>query len=214
MIDIVIFSLNWITCSLKKSSMICFKDKTPCLKNYHVVSEVIHWHRSLLREATASFLNKGSVQGSGKKPFAQKGRGMARQGSFKNPHQRGGGVAFGIQNRNYNYKLNRKKRHLALKMIFHLQLALNKVQVVENLHMYKPSSNTVNKFFKQKKYKKVLVIDNKNLYLKLSLNNTKTSKFLNFKGMNTLDMLKYSKIIITKNVINKILFKFERISNG
>lgn len=209
MIHISVFFLDWVNFSLTKSHIVNFKNSMTLLPKYHVMSEVVHWHQSLLREATASALSKGEVKGTGKKPFAQKGRGMARQGSLKNPHQRGGGVAFPPRNRIYKYKMNRKKRHLAFKSIFFFRVAENKIKVIENLNMVKASTKIVNKFFKKNLYKKILMVDNNNLYLRLSVNNISTSKYLNFKGLNTLDLLKYPKIILTKNILNKIMIQFD-----
>ncbi len=68
-----------------------------------------------MRSNTAKAKTRGEVSGGGKKPFAQKGGGRARQGSITAPHYTGGGVAFGpTNNRNYNQKVNKKQKKLAL----------------------------------------------------------------------------------------------------
>jgi large subunit ribosomal protein L4 len=68
-----------------------------------------------LRANTAKAKTRAEVSGGGKKPFAQKGGGRARQGSITAPHYVGGGVAFGPStDRNYNQKVNKKQKKLAL----------------------------------------------------------------------------------------------------
>lgn len=68
-----------------------------------------------VRSNTAKTKTRAEVSGGGKKPFAQKGGGRARQGSIRAPHYKGGGVAFGpTNNRNYNQKVNKKQKKLAL----------------------------------------------------------------------------------------------------
>ena len=67
------------------------------------------------RQGTHSTLTKGEVRGGGKKPFAQKHTGNARQGSIRAPHYRGGGVALSINPRSYTFKMNKKERALAIK---------------------------------------------------------------------------------------------------
>src|SRR5689334_11887047 len=48
----------------------------------------------------AKVKGRGEVSGGGRKPFAQKGTGNARQGSSRSPLQVGGGVTFGPQLKN------------------------------------------------------------------------------------------------------------------
>ncbi len=68
-----------------------------------------------MRANTAQVKNRSAVSGGGKKPFAQKGGGRARQGSIRAPHFRGGGVVFGpTTDRNYTQKVNKKQKRLAL----------------------------------------------------------------------------------------------------
>ena len=68
-----------------------------------------------MRANSAKTKTRSEVSGGGKKPFAQKGGGRARQGSITAPHYTGGGVAFGpTNNRNYDLKVNKKQKKLAL----------------------------------------------------------------------------------------------------
>lgn len=68
-----------------------------------------------VRANSAKAKTRSEVSGGGKKPFAQKGGGRARQGSITAPHYTGGGVAFGpTNNRNYDLKVNKKQKKLAL----------------------------------------------------------------------------------------------------
>ena len=66
------------------------------------------------RSGTHSTKTRGFVSGGGKKPWRQKGTGRARQGSIRAPQWRGGAVIFGPQPRDYNVKLNKKVKRLAL----------------------------------------------------------------------------------------------------
>merc|ERR1711976_643068 len=111
----------------------------------HVISEVIHWYKAKKRTAFPSALSKGKVKGSGRKPFPQKGKGMARQGSLKNPHQKGGGVAFPPNGKIFNYKINKKKLKIALKSIFFTRLLEGRVIILDNLLLNKPSTSVVSK---------------------------------------------------------------------
>jgi large subunit ribosomal protein L4 len=67
------------------------------------------------RVGTHDTLTRGEVRGGGKKPYRQKGTGRARQGSVSAPHYRGGGAVFGPHPRDYEQRLPRKMRRLALR---------------------------------------------------------------------------------------------------
>ena len=67
------------------------------------------------RANNATTKGRSEVRGGGKKPWAQKGGGRARAGSRRSPVFVGGGQAFGPQNnRNYDLKVNKKQKKLAL----------------------------------------------------------------------------------------------------
>lgn len=68
-----------------------------------------------MRANNAAAKTRGRVSGGGKKPWSQKGGGRARAGSITSPVFVGGGVAHGpSNNKNYNLKVNKKQKRLAL----------------------------------------------------------------------------------------------------
>ena len=83
--------------------------------NPHNLWLYVKSYQAGIRANTASSKTRSDVSGGGKKPFAQKGGGRARAGSTRSPIWVGGGIAFGPKaNRNYNQKVNKKQKKLAL----------------------------------------------------------------------------------------------------
>ncbi|MGY6171917.1 50S ribosomal protein L4 [Candidatus Mycoplasma pogonae] len=79
------------------------------------IYDTILSERASKRQGTHKVKNRGEVSGTGKKPWAQKGTGKARTASLRTPVFVGGGRAFGpTTNRNYELKVNKKVRKLAL----------------------------------------------------------------------------------------------------
>jgi large subunit ribosomal protein L4 len=71
--------------------------------------------QAAMRANTATAKTRAEVRGGGKKPWAQKGGGRGRAGSKRAPTFVGGGQAFGPKNnRNYDLKVNKKQKKLAL----------------------------------------------------------------------------------------------------
>jgi large subunit ribosomal protein L4 len=91
-------------------------------------------YQAALRSNTAHSKTKGEVSGGGKKPWAQKGRGGARAGSRRSPVWVGGGAAFGPKaNRNYDQKVNKKQKKLALEYALNEKAANNALFVVDSI---------------------------------------------------------------------------------
>lgn len=99
-----------------------------------LVHEVVVAAQANARTHTGHTKTKGEVRGGGKKPWKQKGTGRARQGSTRNPHWVGGGVAHGPRSeRNYEVKVNRKVRQKALFMALSDKVASEKFVILESL---------------------------------------------------------------------------------
>ncbi|PKL00212.1 MAG: 50S ribosomal protein L4 [Tenericutes bacterium HGW-Tenericutes-1] len=103
--------------------------------NQQVIYDVVKAQRAAMRQGTNSTKTKAEVSGTNKKPFRQKGTGHARQGSLRNPHYVGGGIAFGPKPRSYDYKVNKKIRRLALKIVLSDKVRTNEFIVLDNLFL-------------------------------------------------------------------------------
>jgi large subunit ribosomal protein L4 len=89
--------------------------------------------RANARQATASTKNRARVSGGGKKPWAQKGTGRARQGSIRSPLWRHGGVVFGPNGRKYAQRMPEKMRRAAFGEAVSERAAAGRVFVLEEL---------------------------------------------------------------------------------
>jgi len=87
------------------------------------------------RQGTAKTKTRSEVSGGGRKPWRQKGTGRARQGSTRATQWVGGGIAGGVQPRNYGFKINRKERVLALKSALTHKANDKEIVVVDSLNV-------------------------------------------------------------------------------
>lgn len=102
------------------------------------------------RYAIAHTLRRGEVRGGGRKPWAQKGTGRARQGSIRSPQWKGGGRVFGPRNeRTFGGKVNRKERQLAVRMALSDRVKNNAFVLVESFSFSAPKTALLAKALKQ-----------------------------------------------------------------
>jgi len=103
-------------------------------------------HRAILSEMTNSrqgthgSKSRGMVRGGGKKPWKQKGRGVARAGTTRSPLWRGGGTVFGPQPHQYEYKLPKKIKRLARRSILSEKMKNKKIIVLNEFGIDEPKT--------------------------------------------------------------------------
>ena len=84
------------------------------------------------RSDLSNTLTKAEVRGGGRKPFRQKGGGRGRQGSTRNPHYIGGGIAFGPRGgKNYSLKLPLSEKRRALFAALSIAAAEGKLAILD-----------------------------------------------------------------------------------
>ena len=92
------------------------------------------------RQGTHGSKSRGMVRGGGKKPWKQKGRGVARAGTTRSPLWRGGGTVFGPQPHQYEYKLPKKIKRLARRSILSEKLRNKKIIVLNDFGIDEPKT--------------------------------------------------------------------------
>lgn len=158
------------------------------------------------RQGTKSTKTRAEVRGGGRKPWRQKGTGRARQGSIRSPQWRGGGVVFAPKPRDYSFKINKKVKRLALKSALSVKLQENKIVVLDKLELARIKT----KDFKQVMLninldsKALVVINNNDKNVILSARNLPDVKTTDANIINVYDILKYDKLIFTRDAVNKI----------
>lgn len=102
-----------------------------------------------MRNNTARAKNRGEVSGGGKKPWSQKGGGRARAGSITSPVFVGGGVSHGpSNNRNYDLKINKKQKRLALEFALEQKASMNKLYIVDSIEIENGKTKEAFQMFK------------------------------------------------------------------
>ena len=163
-------------------------------------------YASGLRANTAQTKTRSEVRGGGKKPWAQKGGGRARAGSLRSPIFVGGGVAFGPStNRNYDQKVNKKQKKLALYHAIAEKAANEKVYVIDNIVIESGKTKDAAAFVNGLGQRDVLVvkemIDDKTF---LAFRNLQNSYLVEANELNAYLAAAYSSIVIEKAVWEKL----------
>lgn len=108
--------------------------------NVPVMHQVVRAQLAAARAGTHATKTRGDVRGGGKKPWRQKGTGRARQGSIRAPHWTGGGAVFGPQPRDYEMKVPKKMRALALRSALTDRAREGRIAVVDRLEFETPKT--------------------------------------------------------------------------
>ena len=136
-----------------------------------VLKKAIDLQLAASRQGTAKTKTRSEVSGGGRKPWRQKGTGRARQGSTRATQWRGGGIAGGVQPRDYTFKMNKKERVLALKSALTHKVKDKELVVVENFDVKSMKTKDIKSMIETMKLEgKVLFIastetDAENLYM-------------------------------------------------
>ena len=108
--------------------------------NHHVVHQAVTSELSNSRQGTHSSKNRSAVRGGGKKPWNQKGRGVARAGTIRSPLWKGGGVVFGPEPHKYTKKTTKKMRRLARRSILSDKAKNGKLIVIDDIALKEPKT--------------------------------------------------------------------------
>lgn len=172
-----------------------------------LVHQYLMYQRGNARNAIAHVKTKGDVRGGGRKPFRQKGTGRARQGSIRNPHMRGGGVAFGPKKwQNFSKMMPKKMRQKALFILLSSKAKDGKILAIDKFDLEKPQTKVFAQLVEKLPIERnVLVItDREEKMLRLSSRNVESAKTILSNYLNPADLLNYDTILFTETALKNL----------
>lgn len=190
----------------EKKSDIALPEKYSEIKEHNLYLYVKSYLASL-RSNTAKAKNRGEVSGGGKKPWSQKGGGRARAGSITSPVFVGGGVAHGPRNnKNYNIKVNKKQKRLALEYALNQKASLDKFYVVDNIDIASGKTKDAFSIFKKLNEKSVLfIVKNINDNTFLAFRNIKDCYVIEENEINAYLIAVFRAIVCEKAVFDNLI---------
>lgn len=176
--------------------------------NEHAIWLAVRAEEAAGRQGTHKTKSRSYVRGGGRKPFKQKGRGVARQGSSRSPLNPGGGTIFGPMPHTYAVGVPQKVKMLARRSAFLLKVKEDRIRVVEDFNMDSPKTRDMANLFA-----KMALTDQKVLFLTPDYNDTILRSVRNLPGAgatraaaaSTRDLLNCSTILIQKSAVPALL---------
>ena len=161
------------------------------------------------RQGTQSAKTRAEVRGGGIKPWRQKGTGKgtgrARQGSIRAPQWIKGGIVFAPKPRDYRMSVPKSMRRVAMKSALTSKVQDGQMVVLETLAFEAPKTKKMVEVLKAFDAKKTLIITGEsNEVLYKSARNIADVQIMPVNNINVYDLLKFEKLIITKDAVSKI----------
>ena len=180
-----------------------YKDaSTKSISKVHFVSKKISFVK------TANTKGVSDVSGTTKKPFKQKGTGNARSGSLRSPQYRGGGIIFGPKPVTATYKINKKEKIHAKKVLLVKLIDADCITVVDHLPIPQYNTKGAIEVVNSLNIKgNIAIIHNNELaYESLkSLSNLVNVGAYSAESFHLYEIVKYDSIVFTKSAFEKFI---------
>ena len=174
--------------------------------NIPLIHQVVTAQLAAARQGTQKAKNRGETSGSGKKPFAQKGTGRARQGSIRAPLQRGGGAAHAVRPRTYFQRTPKKMIAAALKGVLSDRQRNERIYVVDSITSAPSTKAAIAavRQFSDRRHVLVVLSRAEDIAWR-SLRNAEDMHLLVPDQLNAYDVLKSDDLVFTQAAINDFL---------
>jgi len=176
--------------------------------NLPVVRQAVLSELNNMRQGTHSAKNRAMVNGGGKKPWKQKGRGVARAGTIRSPLWKGGGTVFGPKPHSYCHKLSKKLSRLARKSVLSSKVLDGNLLVVDNFKLEDHKTSGFHSILKNlnlvDKKLTILISDNGNRNLEISSRNLRNVHLVSSKNASTYDLIDCEVLIIDHDSVNML----------
>ena len=171
----------------------------------HLLWEVVRHQRAARRAGTHSTKTRAEIHITGKKMTKQKGTGGARHGSRRANIFKGGGQVHGPRPHKYILNVNKKAMAGALRSALTVRASKGDLIVVRELALPEIKTKALFQTLAKLQAPKALLVDsgdNKNL--RISAQNLAASSFLDIRGLNVYDILRFPKLLISETSLRTI----------
>ena len=185
--------------------------------NNHVIYLSVKMYLANQRQGTSKTKERGEVNGGGKKPWKQKGRGGARAGTSRSPLWTGGGTIFGPRPRDHRQSLPKKAMRVAKVSALSHKLKDNQLIVVDDFSFSAPKTKDFADILSALKLngKKVLLLThNYQESVYKSGRNIDRVQVLEAHKASAYELLNNQVLVIQKNAINGINAKYGKTASA
>jgi large subunit ribosomal protein L4 len=181
----------------------------------HVQDAVIHqavvMYNANNRQGTVSTKTRSEVSGGGKKPWAQKGTGRARQGSTRSPLWKKGGIAFGPKPRDFGYSVPKKVRIAALRESLNAKFLGNSLICVDQLEVLSGKTKEFVAILKNLKVqgRTLAVLDGTNEKTLLASRNIARLTLARALDVNAADIMSNKNVLVTTEALKTLLKRIQ-----
>ena len=179
--------------------------------NIGAIRQAVLSEMTNMRQGTHSTKNRSNVKGGGKKPWKQKGRGVARAGTIRSPLWKGGGAVFGPEPHDYNHKLPKRLSKLARCSILSTKASEGNILVVEDFTIVSHKTSefvAIIESLDLKNKKLTVLVSEYNENLDKSVRNLKNVYLIDSKKASSYDLIDCDVLLMDKasiEILTKML---------
>jgi large subunit ribosomal protein L4 len=176
-----------------------------------IMHQMVQYQLNKRRSGNHKVKDKGEVNGTGAKPWRQKGTGRARAGDLKRPQDVGGGIVFGPVVRSHATALPKKIRKAALRSALSMKAKEGKLVIFEDIKAKDHKTKTMAKNFEKLGFESALIVGGKEIDANFARATSNLPKIdvLPSQGVNVYDILRRDVLVLTKDAVNEITEKLK-----
>jgi large subunit ribosomal protein L4 len=176
-----------------------------------LIQRCVVWQLAKRQAGTHKTKGRSEIARTGKKMYRQKGTGNARHGSARVPQFRGGGRAFGPVVRSHAIELPKKVRALALKHALSAKAKDGSIVVLDNATVSEGKTKVLRERFGKLGLENALIIGGTEVEanFQLAARNIPNIDVLPVQGINVYDILRRTKLVLTKAAIDALEARFK-----
>ncbi|MBF6591644.1 MAG: 50S ribosomal protein L4 [Ktedonobacterales bacterium] len=178
--------------------------------NTAVLHQVVTAQLTNRRQGTASTRTRAHVSGGNKKPYRQKGTGRARQGSTRAPQFRGGGNVFGPRPHDYDRRIPRKMKRIAIRSALSDKAANGRILLMDTLTFEAPRTRDMEELLNKLPLERhvLLLLPEHNANVVLSARNLHRVKLGHVASTNVVELLKYDHLLMPMATTRQLVKMF------